>query len=75
MAGNYTINTGACQKCGQCVSHCPHGAIKKIGMDYWIDHMLCNGCGACKTACPHYAISYTPDDQSNMGQTNMYGNV
>lgn len=64
--GNYQINTASCDGCGKCVSHCPHGAIKKAyGTKYWIDHMLCNGCGMCKSSCPHYAIYYV--EGSNTG--------
>lgn len=65
--GNYTINTGSCQRCGKCKLICSHGAIKQVGEQYWIDHLLCNGCGACKSVCPYYAISFTADSSSNLG--------
>jgi len=63
---NYEINRGSCDRCGKCVSHCPHNAIRNMGDHFMIDHMLCNGCGACKSSCPRGAIYYV--EGTNLGQ-------
>lgn len=49
---------GTCLKCDSCQTHCPTGAVKVEGDDYWIDPSLCNNCEGyysepqCLTYCP-----------------------
>lgn len=64
---NYSINSSLCDGCGKCAHVCPHGAVKRMGEKYWIDHMACNACGICKSACPHYALYYV--EGTNMGHS------
>lgn len=50
------LNARACDRCGACLSACPHGALK-VGRTYLkVDWSLCDGCGACARACPRRAI-------------------
>jgi DNA-binding transcriptional regulator YiaG len=50
--------TNHCDRCGDCVPHCPSGAIKPEDGDLWIDPMLCHDCQdyatepQCVTICP-----------------------
>jgi DNA-binding transcriptional regulator YiaG len=50
--------THHCDRCGDCVPHCPTGAIKPEDGELWIDPMLCNDCQdyatgpQCVTICP-----------------------
>ncbi len=39
----YTLH-GSCHGCNNCRPHCPTGAIKSDGENYWIDPALCNNC-------------------------------
>lgn len=54
----YQINQNYCTSCGNCVSHCPEGAIyyDYLMGCYQIDQELCEGCGDCVSWCNHNAI-------------------
>ncbi|MGE0075440.1 MAG: YjjW family glycine radical enzyme activase [Sphaerochaetaceae bacterium] len=48
-----TINR--CDSCGECISHCPTGALRmQYGEVRW-NRAVCNGCDTCITLCPHKA--------------------
>jgi len=47
------INKDICIKCGQCLSVCRFGAIKK---DFTIESFSCEGCALCSFICPCKAI-------------------
>lgn len=55
-----------CVRCGNCVSACPHGALKLTDRVH-VDHDACRRCGRCIRACPVSALSLdgrelTPED-------------
>ncbi|MFC1888024.1 fibronectin type III domain-containing protein, partial [Candidatus Cloacimonadota bacterium] len=52
----YTIYTGPCNGCGNCVPWCPEDAITDHGSWASIDYEDCNGCGTCDNHCPRGAI-------------------
>lgn len=52
----FSINTGPCNGCGRCVSHCDQDAITDHGSYAIIDPALCIGCGDCVSWCPRNAI-------------------
>ncbi|MDL2229214.1 4Fe-4S binding protein [Treponema sp. OttesenSCG-928-L16] len=42
-----------CAACGNCVKHCPFGAIAiHKGLYAKVDESKCRGCGKCLIACP-----------------------
>ncbi len=52
------VDPAVCTGCGDCVPHCPYGAM---GMDIThgvvsIAEVLCKGCGTCVAACPSGAL-------------------
>lgn len=53
----YTIHTGPCNGCGNCIYWCPEDAITDHGSWASIDYTLCSGCGTCDSYCPRNAIS------------------
>ncbi len=53
----YTISTGPCNGCGNCVYWCPEDAITDHGSWASIDYHACSGCGTCDNYCPRNAIS------------------
>lgn len=45
--------TRSCVACGNCVKHCPFGAITVYkGLIAEVDESKCRGCGKCVAACP-----------------------
>ncbi len=52
----YVVDEGLCNGCGNCLSHCPQGALTMTGPDAYIDPELCDGCGNCVNFCPRNAI-------------------
>lgn len=52
----YVVDKGRCNGCGNCLSHCPQGALTMTGPDAYIDPDLCDGCGNCVNFCPRDAI-------------------
>lgn len=52
----YVVDTDKCNGCGNCLSHCPQGALTMSGPDAYIDPDLCDGCGNCVNFCPKDAI-------------------
>ncbi len=52
----YVVDPELCNGCGNCLSHCPRGAISMAGGNAWIDPEICNGCGNCVYYCPQGAI-------------------
>ncbi len=52
----YAVDKQKCNGCGNCLSHCPQGAITMSGPDAYIDPELCDGCGTCVNYCPRNAI-------------------
>ncbi len=52
----YVVDKGRCNGCGNCLSHCPQGALTMTGPDAYIDPDLCDGCGNCVNFCPRNAI-------------------
>ncbi len=50
------LNPRACDRCGRCVSACPHDALR-VGRTYLkVDPVRCDGCGACARVCARRAI-------------------
>ncbi len=53
----YSIEDRLCDRCGKCITNCPHKAIKgDKESGYTIDDELCNRCGICSDACEQHAI-------------------
>ncbi len=52
----YVVDKQKCNGCGNCLSHCPQGALTMSGPDAYIDPELCDGCGICVNYCPRNAI-------------------
>lgn len=52
----YVVDNSKCNGCGNCLSHCPQGAISMVAGNAWIDPELCDGCGNCVNFCPRDAI-------------------
>ncbi|MDL2294353.1 4Fe-4S binding protein [Ruminococcaceae bacterium OttesenSCG-928-D13] len=54
MSLRRTANVGAdCVACGNCVKHCPFGAIVIYkGICAEVDENKCKGCSKCVAACP-----------------------
>ncbi len=52
----YVVDKGKCNGCGNCLAHCPQGALTMMGPDAYIDPELCDGCGNCVHFCPRDAI-------------------
>lgn len=53
----YSIDSSACNGCGECVRVCPHGAIcYDVNQKAVIDQTKCQQCGKCVLACPNNAI-------------------
>jgi aldehyde:ferredoxin oxidoreductase len=51
----FTIDAGACERCGECYKVCPHEAITwSPGNVAKIDPPKCVNCGLCYKACPPY---------------------
>lgn len=51
-----TLTPRLCDRCGACVSTCPHGAMK-VGRTYLkVDWARCDACGACARVCAPRAI-------------------
>ena len=40
-----------CIGCGQCLLHCPRGALSRVAGAIEIDRTLCDGCGICADVC------------------------
>lgn len=56
-----TISTKACAAetgCDQCVSACPHGALRREGSFMLVERSKCQSCGACVEACPQRAVEF-----------------
>ena len=51
-----------CLGCGQCVPHCPAGAIYLKANRAWIDSKKCIGCAQCLITCPHKKIKIRWDE-------------
>jgi len=53
------VNYEECNGCGECISRCQFGAIKKeVTTDKAnIDMFKCFGCGLCETGCPKGAVT------------------
>lgn len=45
-----------CRGCGQCVEHCPAGALGVRDGRCWVDAERCVLCGYCAPTCPQFAI-------------------
>lgn len=52
----YVVDPEICNGCGNCLSHCPLGAISMVAGKAYIDPEICNGCGNCAYYCPLGAI-------------------
>ncbi|MFP3870940.1 MAG: DUF362 domain-containing protein [Syntrophobacteria bacterium] len=50
-----------CTGCGECVSHCPAGAIELVKEKAKKDPKKCIGCGECIAVCPEGAVSIAWD--------------
>lgn len=55
-----------CSSCGECVTHCPAGALEKKGCHVTWDKDACVQCDTCIHVCPHHASPkvewLTPDE-------------
>jgi len=51
------IKHGLCPQCGVCQSHCPQGAISKVGKRLEIRYRDCIRCFCCQELCPRGAIT------------------
>ncbi len=55
-----TVNSDACEWCGECEKACPYSAVDKVNRDgrdvAVINAALCKGCGACVPVCEKDAI-------------------
>jgi len=47
----YTINP--CNDCGDCIVHCPSGALSLVDSAVRWDDAVCSGSGQCIASCPH----------------------
>lgn len=47
--------------CRDCVTRCPHGALRKDNGQVRLDMGLCLFCIECAAACPHGALTFTRD--------------
>ena len=56
VMGKQKVNRAKCIQCGECMAHCPYGAISLRPFPT-IDHARCYGCCACYNHCPSGAIS------------------
>ena len=56
VMGKQQVDESRCTRCGECVRHCPYGAIRMESLPV-IDHTRCYGCFACYNHCPVGAIS------------------
>jgi ferredoxin len=45
-----------CVGCGDCVKHCPTGAISLVGGKALIDQAICIDCGLCIKTCNYQAV-------------------
>lgn len=70
----YVVDNGKCNGCGNCLSHCPQGALTMSGPDAYIDPELCDGCGNCVNFCPRDAIYkewYTGIEEDEISEETM----
>ncbi len=51
------IDLDRCERCGECSSFCPFGALATTPTSLLIFEELCHGCGGCALVCPRDAIS------------------
>ncbi len=50
------VNRFFCVGCGDCVKHCPTGAISLVSSRAVIDQTLCIDCGLCIKTCNYQAV-------------------
>lgn len=53
------LHTEDCQGCGECVEHCPFGALSLRDGRVHCDHSRCMLCSYCARACPHFCLYVT----------------
>jgi len=51
------IDRERCDLCGDCLSACPHGALRLAGDSLVLDEEHCAYCGDCEEICPRGAIT------------------
>ncbi len=51
------IHQNRCDRCGECSSFCPYGALAATPSSLLVFEELCHGCGGCALVCPREAIS------------------
>jgi uncharacterized Fe-S center protein len=51
------VKTPSCKACGECVKHCPAGAISIVNKKARISREKCIGCGECYVSCFNKAIT------------------
>ena len=56
MAAKPFVNRYFCVGCGDCVKHCPTGAITLVSSRAVIDPEICIDCGLCIKTCNYQAI-------------------
>lgn len=57
--------TDSCTLCEECVSSCPHQALKINNGSLHFDASSCTGCGYCATICPEHSITIKPLEHLN----------
>lgn len=50
------VNRYFCVGCGDCVKHCPTGAISLVSSKAVIDPEMCIDCGLCIKTCNYQAV-------------------
>lgn len=56
MVQRPVVNPAACQKCNQCLTYCPVGAISETPEAVTFDLNACIRCYCCVEVCPHAAL-------------------
>jgi uncharacterized Fe-S center protein len=65
------VNPKNCTTCGNCIAHCPSGAISIVEASAFIDPKLCIGCADCIVLCPEKTINVDWNEASSTLQKKM----
>ncbi len=70
------IDEEKCTGCGQCIPHCPEGALRIVdGKARMVGELLCDGLGACIGHCPEGAITVEEREAEPYDERKVIANI